>query len=104
IGKVLGEPIQLQVKMSISDTTPVRPLFGKDAKWFVYPRWIDEVWTYDGGDHLIAVRFQGPHHLLRDDPSMAWHQVFPENESIKTLPEAVKARLPKEFLDKFKDK
>ncbi len=82
-------------------TGPIQPLFDKDAKWFVYPRWSDEVWSYDGREFLIAHRYPGPHH--KDLNRGVLYQVSPELQSIKMLPEEVKGRLPKEFLDRFKD-
>ncbi len=79
---------------------PIRPLFDADSRWFVYPQADDQVWTFDGRDHLISTVFG------RDHPdNVMWNQVGPDDpDNGRTLPEKFKNRLPKEFVESFQKK
>jgi hypothetical protein len=82
------------------ETGPVKPGFEKEAKWFVYPRSEDEVWTFDGRDHLILIIFGEGH-----PENVSWHQLASaRGANGRKVPEKVKERLPVGFLDKPEEK
>jgi hypothetical protein len=82
------------------ETGPVKPGFEKEAKWFVYPRSEDEVWTFDGRDHLILIILGEGH-----PENVSWHQLASAvGANGRQVPEKVKERLPVGFLDKPEEK
>jgi hypothetical protein len=74
---------------------PIRPLFDKDARWLVYPQSANEVWTFDGRDHLILIVFD------KDHPSIvSFYQAGRVGTDGRRLPEKVRSRLPEGFSGK----
>ncbi len=79
---------------------PVKPGFQKEAKWFVYPRSEDEVWTFDGRDHLILIIFGDGH-----PGNVSYYQLASARGARgRKVPEKVKERLPVGYLDKPEEK
>ncbi len=78
---------------------PIRPMFETEEKWFVYPQKDDEVWTFDGRDHLIVTIFGEGH-----PDNVSWHQNSVEVRGRKMPPEGSRDRLRKSFLETLDEK
>ena len=73
---------------------PIKPLFDKQTKWFVYPQSQNEIWTFDGRDYLILIAFNDDH-----PGNVSWSQSGHMGANGRKLPKIVRDQLPKEFLE-----
>lgn len=84
--------------------TEICPAVREGTPWFVYPESAERVWVFNGADELRlhegrfsddgkSFRSEGKTTSAKDDPSV-----------IKLAPKGMTDRLPKSYLDSFKEK
>jgi hypothetical protein len=75
--------------------SPKEPFIQSGADWFAFPESADVVWIFNGRDVLDCVEFK--------EGSFGTTSSVMKPEIVAKAPNAVRDRLPKSLLEKFKD-